>query len=353
MSNPDGSITAAIRAASPGDHIQLASGVYDESVVVDRPVTIVAAVPGGAVLTPGDRGFGLRITADATIIGLAIDGGGLRNQAVEVLGGAPKLSNLTIANAGTGASIGNSSAARFSGCTFQNCRIAIHVTAAARAVFESCEATGAALFSLLVDKGSTAEAVDTGFAASRLGAVVITERSQASFSRCRWLDSPSAEQQQRQFHAQLMIMDGAVSTLTGCVVANGGASGIQLQGGRLTLTDSTLEKNVWAGLQISQQGEATLKGVEVRNNSGAGVVALEGSKIAGADVHIRANAAAGLLLRGSSTATLSKSVVTGNSVGVGVQQGSQAHLEDCDLRGNKQAPTIKDAESRLELLRVQ
>ena len=352
MSNADGSITAAIRRASPGDQIKLASGVYDESVVVDRPVTIIADVAGGAVLTPGDRAFGLRITADAHIIGLAIDGGGLRNQAVEVLGGMTKFSHLTVSNAGTGAWVGGG-AGQFSRCSFQDCRVAIYVTAAAHAAFKSCTAVRAGLFSLLVEKGSTAEAMNTHFSASRLGGGVITERSQANFLHCEWLNSPSADQQQRQFHAQLMIMEGAAAALAECLVANGGAIGIHLQGGRLTLTNSTLEKNGWAGLQISQQGEATLERVEVRSNSGAGVVGLEGSRIVGSHVHVRDNAAAGLVLRGSSTAKLNNSLLAGNLVGLGVQQGGQARLEDCDLRGNKQAPAVKDAESRFELIRVQ
>lgn len=68
---PGASISRAIHAARPGDHLVLSRGVYQEpTIVIDRPLTLTAK--SGAIIDGGRAGDILRIEADdVTVQGVA------------------------------------------------------------------------------------------------------------------------------------------------------------------------------------------------------------------------------------------------------------------------------------------
>lgn len=72
----EGSLSAAVQAAAPGDTLVLAAGVHRGSVVVDRPLLIFGQT--GAVVDGGRTGRALVIDApDSVIRGLTVTGSGL------------------------------------------------------------------------------------------------------------------------------------------------------------------------------------------------------------------------------------------------------------------------------------
>lgn len=77
-----GVLAAAVAAASPGDRLVLAPGLYDGPVVIDRPLTIQGEP--GAVIDGQGKGSVLTLTApDVTVTGLAIRHSGTNGSAID------------------------------------------------------------------------------------------------------------------------------------------------------------------------------------------------------------------------------------------------------------------------------
>ncbi len=82
-------IGSAIRAAADGGIVTILPGVYPESLVIDRDVTIIADAEGGAVELACPEGPALLVRAGtATVRGLAIRGAQPEEAAVAISGGA-------------------------------------------------------------------------------------------------------------------------------------------------------------------------------------------------------------------------------------------------------------------------
>lgn len=351
-----GEISAAIQRLDPGKHIRLLPGIYTETIVVDRPVTIFADTPGETIIRPPDRACGLRVSADATIIGLAFDGQGFNNTAVEVVGGTPKLEDLWISGAGIGMLVSGVEATPLaSRCRFLDCRIGVKVTDSATASFTDCEVADSRLYPLWICRGSMARVHNTRFAGTRWGGVIVQDdNSQAEFQTCEWFDNIKADEKKRRFHAQLMVLDGGIATLSErCRIANGSAIGIMVSGGKIMLTDCAVEENAWTGLQVSQSGEAELLRCQVGTNGEYGVNVSEGGSVLASNVKIVGNGLFGLAISGPASVEISQSRFSGNLYGASLRQGGRGRFQDCDLRGNRNGPFASEDGCPLECIRVQ
>jgi len=97
-----GTIQAAIDAASPGETILIAEGIYAENLVIGQAVTLIAQgavsvtpASGAAVTLSGDLGGG-----DVSLVGVDLAGGGTASRGISVAAGADvgtlSLSDLSI-----------------------------------------------------------------------------------------------------------------------------------------------------------------------------------------------------------------------------------------------------------------
>ncbi len=67
-------ITEAIAAAGAGDHLLVYDGIYTESIVLNKPLTVEAATIGGAILDAGHVDALVLVNSDSTLIGLHLRG---------------------------------------------------------------------------------------------------------------------------------------------------------------------------------------------------------------------------------------------------------------------------------------
>ena len=349
-----GEISAAIQRLEPGKHIRLLPGIYTETIVVDRPVTIFAGTPGETIIRPPDQACGLLVSADATIIGLAFEGQGF-NTAVEVVWGSPKLEDLCISGAGLGMLVSGVEATPLaSRCRFLDCRIGVKVTDAATASFADCEVADSRDFPLMIDRGSMARVHNTRFAGNQRGGVVVLDNCQAEFQTCEWFDNNKAGEKERWIHAQLTVYDGGIATLSErCRIANGSAIGIMVSGGKIKLTDCAVENNACAGLEITGLGEAELLRCYVGTNEQSGIVVSEGGSVLASNATIVGNGLFGLAISGPASTEISQSRFSGNLYGAGLRQGGRGRFQDCDLRGNRNGPFLSEDGCPLECIRVQ
>ena len=190
------SIAAALRAAPDGAVISITPGLYRESLLLDRPVSLVAEQGPGTVTLVGTHGVVLRLSAvSGGIEGLTVqgergqpavlvDGGAMSVRGCEVTGGhlevvadaAPEITDCVVhdsggygfrlsgtgaarihggsvrAVAGDGVSVLGDARAEVTGLSVEGCRgHGIRVSGGARGVFTDCAVTGSGKAGVLVE----------------------------------------------------------------------------------------------------------------------------------------------------------------------------------------------------------
>ena len=73
---PDRTLRAAVEAAGPGDTVRVLPGIYEETIRIDRALTVLGE--GRPMIDGGGEGHVIEILAPATVRGLAIRGSGTR-----------------------------------------------------------------------------------------------------------------------------------------------------------------------------------------------------------------------------------------------------------------------------------
>ncbi|MFB9835876.1 right-handed parallel beta-helix repeat-containing protein, partial [Actinoallomurus acaciae] len=131
-------IGAAVRAAEDGATVSVQPGVYQESVVLDRDVTIVAAKgPGTVRIVAPQRSALMLHGCAATIQDITVEGASPKEAAVLVKGGSPVLERCEIGR-------GRIEITSDAGCTLRGCEISdavyagIYLTGTSRTVIEDC-----------------------------------------------------------------------------------------------------------------------------------------------------------------------------------------------------------------------
>ena len=190
------SIAAALRAAPDGAVISITPGLYRESLLLDRPVSLVAEQGPGTVTLVGTHGVVLRLSAASggieglTVQGergqpaVLVDGGAMSVRGCEITGGhlevvadaAPEIADCVVhdsggygfrlsgtgvarihggsvrAVAGDGVSVLGDARAEVTGLSVEGCGgHGIRVSGGARGVFTDCAVTGSGKAAVLVE----------------------------------------------------------------------------------------------------------------------------------------------------------------------------------------------------------
>jgi Right handed beta helix region len=336
------SISAAVQAAQPGAYIRLSPGEFVESIVIDRPVTIVAEAAGQTIIRNPPGAPALKLAADVVLYGLTLrDSGSSQDNAVEIVNGRATIDNCTFA-------MSNSSALSAKGagveaivrtCQVANSGTAFSFADGARGTLEDCEVASAGLMPLFADGRSNLEMRRCRFTNTRLGGVVVQNGSHVAFEECHWSGNPVEKDLQRvRFRAQLTV-NGAKAVLKCCQIMGGSAVGVSIErGGEAELSDTEIADNGRAGLQVMENSVAEVLRCRLRNHGGGGIVVLDGSRLKAAELDVSGSKAAGIAAAGGGSFEVRSGRFSGNLVGAAVLAGGRGLLENCDLTGNVQGP---------------
>ncbi|MEU4120094.1 right-handed parallel beta-helix repeat-containing protein [Kitasatospora sp. NPDC028055] len=233
-------LAEALAAAEPGDTVTVRPGTFRENVLLDKPVTIVAAQGPGTVRIEPASGVAITVTAAATVRDLVVEGGDSSAPAVLVTGAeaTPAFSGCRIeTRSATGIEIGGGARPTLRGCMVANpgglgLRLRGEGTAAA---FEDCEVAAAGQAGLAVLGGAT-----------------------AALDRCRIHHASGA--------GVLLSDPGSAAELTGCEIYEIRGSGVQAEaqaGGRLV--DCDIHRVTGNGLTLDGEAELVLTGCRVHD----------------------------------------------------------------------------------------
>ncbi len=339
------SLKVALRQAGPGTEIVILPGVYRESVVVDKDVTILTLGEPGEVVIEGVAGPALVIqTRAARIKGLTLQGTPGAS-ALQVTSGAPTIEACTM-KAGTCCAevqgIGTSP-------VFRDCVFLAEGPAGLRAesgTLARIEGGGILGFLVVgVDVGTGASVSLQGVAvgpgegvglkarsrsqatldgctlSAEAGSVEVEGDARVQLSHCRLMGS---------HYAGLLALEHSQAVLESCDIGAHACAGVHvLAGANVVLRQCRLTGNQGFGASIMDRGLATMEGCLVQANGGTGL----------------------LIHHGATVQARNSTFADGRSLGVDCSDGGQGVLDGCEISGNAGAGVQVEAGGSLLLVR--
>ena len=281
------SITAAVRAAADGAVVSVAPGTYRESLVLDRPVTLVAEGGAGAVELVATRGPALTLRAQAAAVhGFTLSAE--RGQPAVVIGaGAPSLEDCAIT--GGHLEVAGAASPTLTGCVVSGAKgrgVLLTGSGAPRLV----DLTVREIDGDGVQLDGTTRPLVTGLTVRQVSGHAVRSRGEAHgrFEGCDLSETGLAA----------VLVEGASRpTLRGCRIHHTAGSGVQLRGlavpadapeapdaqtasgaGRRR-TDAVLIEacELWSigadGVSAGEGARAVLRGCRIAEAKGAGIAA--------------------------------------------------------------------------------
>ena len=339
------SLKVALRQAGPGNEIVMLPGIYRESVVVDKDVTILALGESGEVVIEGVAGPALVLRSPGiNLRGLTLQAAP-GSPALRVSGGAPRI-EACILKAGACCveldAAGTSPV--FRDCTFlTEGPVGLRAEAGTFARIEGGRILGflgaggdvgagaqVTLQGVMLGPGegvglkvrSRGQAtLDGCILSSGGGCVEVEEDARVQLSHCRLMDS---------HFAGLLALEHSQVVMESCDIGNHACSGVHvLAGANVVLRQCRMLGNAGFGVSIMDRGLATLEGCLVQANGGTGLLIHHG-----ATVQARNCAFSG-----------------GRSLGVDCSEGGQGVLDVCEISGNAGAGVQVEAGGSLLLVR--
>jgi nitrous oxidase accessory protein NosD len=303
------SIKAASRAAPPHARILVRPGVYQEALVLDKPIELIGDGPLPEVILESTLADCILMQTDEAVVrGLTLRSRAGRENgrfyAVDVPRGRLLLENCDITSDSLACIVVHGEQAN---PTVRNCRIhdgkdcGVHVYDRGRGTFEGCEIHGNAL---------SGAAIRTG--------------GNPVFRRC-------------------LVRDGSVG---GFLIYDQGEGLVE---------DCDIVNNEYAGVEIKQGGNPMIRRCRIsRSKQGSGVHCYDRGLGTVEECEIFGNSRAGIRIREHSTPTIRRCRIFENEGGLYIQEQSLATLEHCEILGNQRAgvDVMQGASAEIRFCRI-
>ncbi|MGW8378534.1 right-handed parallel beta-helix repeat-containing protein [Streptomyces sp. ODS28] len=314
-------ITAAVRGAGPGTVVTVRAGTYNESVVVDKDVTLVAEKGAGSVRVVAARGPALTAHGGSPEVrGITFEASAPREPAVLLRSGEPVLRDCEIT--GGRIEVSEAAAPTFTGCTVRGAALAaVRLAGTSRTTMEQCGVSGCEGDGVIADDEARLDATELVIEEVAARGVYLGGAAQASLTRCEIKHSAGAG----------LVADARSSALLReCRVHETGAQGVRLAGSAGRRADRTggAARNGRDGVDgapgasgASSADEDTdaygvrLRSCEIFRTAGAGVLADGETSALLEECHVHHTEGAALIATGSSAFRMSqvRAVDTGDS----------------------------------------
>ncbi|WEP00620.2 right-handed parallel beta-helix repeat-containing protein (plasmid) [Streptomyces sp. FXJ1.172] len=380
-------VTAAVRAAAAGTVISVQPGVYRESLVLDRDVTVVAENGPGTVRIVAAHGPAVSVSQGAPVLrDLDIEGVVDRDAAMLVRGGKPVVEHCRVF--GGRVEIAQTAGAELRSCTVEGASgSGIHVTGTAGVVIEECTIQSVAGHGLTLNDAARAEVRRTTVERVTGCGVVMVGSTLSTFDDCLIAHTGDTA---------LLVHTPARALLRDCRLHDTKGQGVRVSdapGGaataaqagddeaasaagreeyRVRLEKCEIFRTALEGVLVAGAAEAALRDCHVRESGSAGVIAVGSSRVEldhprvvdvsgtglavvdNADVQVRGGTIArtganGVHATGNCTVRLTGCEISTTSyTAVHLGGGARAELRDCTVRDSAQH-AVK-AESGAEVL---
>jgi hypothetical protein len=339
------SLKVALRQAGPGTEITLLPGVYRESVVIDKDVSILAEGEADSVVLAGVGGPALVFQSRGGLLrGVSLQAPeGMT--ALKVLSGAPVFESCRLSGGSACVEVeGTGSSPIFRDCSFSaEGPIGIQAGAGTLVGLEGGDVSGFRLAGVAAGPGSQVTLRGVVLGPGEGIGVTVRRRGQAILDGCTISATAGSVEVDGEGRAQLshsrllgslyaglLAQEHSQAVLESCDLGGHGCAGVHvLAGANAVLRQCRLVGNAAFGISVMDRGLASLEGCLVQANEGAG-----------------------LLIHHGATVQARHCVFSeGLSLGVDCAEGGQGVLDACEISGNAGAGVQVESGGSLLLVR--
>ena len=298
-------INAAIAAAAPGSRILIRPGVYDEGLVIDKPLEIVGDGEIGGVV--------IRASGKHAIIFKTVKG---------------KISNILIRQNGGGDWFGVDIS---QGCL----------------ELEGCDITSDGLACVGVHGNAYPKIISNKIYNSKDCGIHVYENGQGVIEDNDIYGNA---------HAGVAINGGGSPTLKRNKIHDGKDAGIIVyENGQGVIEDNDIYGNALSGVDIKTGGNPTLRRNKIHDGKSAGIYVYENGQGVIEDNDIYGNSFSGVVITKGANLNIKHNRINKNAYAVQVQESGAGTIEDNDLRENRLGPwyIFEDSKSLVKRARNQ
>jgi hypothetical protein len=333
-------ITAGIRAVADGGLVSVAPGVYRESIVLDRTVTVVAEKGADSVRVIGSGGAALTVAAGAgTIRDLGVEAAPGDGPAVLMTGGTAVLERCTVT--GGRVEIGGDAAPELRDCRIRRATgAALMLAGDSRAIVRGGTLSDISGPGLLLDAGAVPDISGLTIAGPTGDGIWARGFAAGVIEDCE-ISGPGG--------AGLRATAASAPLLRRCRIRGGQGEGVHVSstgpardereaadrgdGARVTtLEDCEISGTALAGVLAVGEGQVMLRGCRIDRAGAAGIQADDRSRVRLEATTVTDAAATGLVARGEAELRAKGGgIVRPAGNGALALGGSRLELEGCDL----------------------
>ncbi|WP_329260188.1 right-handed parallel beta-helix repeat-containing protein [Actinoallomurus sp. NBC_01490] len=365
-------IGAAVRAAAGGAVIRVAPGHYEENLVLDEVVTIVAEGRRGDVRVVPRRGVALSVSAEVMLTGVTVCGveddeipavdvsyGQLAMERCEVIGAAwtavlargegslamrecrvtnpagagivitaeapSVVADCVVENLGTSAVvIGSRSDPSVRGCTLRAAKgNGVCANGHGRGTVEDCDVSGAEQPAIALDENSSTRVLRARVHDTSGTGIHIRSRARVTVEDCEVRNTGDTA---------VILDDGTDPVIRRCRIEAPAGHGIQVSGqARGTVEECTVSAATSASVRVEETACPMFTGLTVRDGKAAGIELTGGSTAEFTGVRIHDARGAGITLAEEADPFVRGLVVTGCQGNAIEVTGAKGRFEDAEI----------------------
>ncbi len=309
------SIAEALRTAEPGAQLVVRPGLYNEAVIIDKPVDIVGEGPVEDIVIRATTSSCIQMrTERATVKGLTLRGrggqsGGTAFFAVDVPRGNLLLDNCDITS------------------DTLSC-VAVH-GATSEATIRRCRVHDGADSGVYFFGGSKGTLEDCELFRNTNVGVAVHRDAGLTIRGCKIYEGANAG---------VVVWDGARAVVESCEVYANRLAGVGVsEAGRLIMKGCNLHEGENSGLFVHEGGEAAIEGCNLFGHDESEVAVTTQGNLTARDCKIYQGRSFGVYVREAGQALLERCVIKSNAEsGVAVGAGAIGAVRGCHINNNGQ-----------------
>lgn len=329
------SLKVAVRQAAVGATIRILPGMYRESVVLDKPITLIGEGPREAIAIEGVKGPGLLITAEGVKLenlSLVVGSGPAMPAlaAIEIAGGQTTMVGCHVESHRGPGVVASGKATRLSmvdSLVHKGEGVGISVREGARVTLEAGQISECKGGGVEVGSGGLVHLLSCRLQRCGPAGLLVLEQGQAQVD-----DSDFSEIEGSAVH----VLKGGTLQLRNCRLRDGLGMGLSVVGGgSATLEGCAISGNAQPGVRILKGATVVLRGCRLHDGKSLGVLCGEEGQGLLEQCELYGNALSGARVeRGGSLALVRCVVRDGQDTGLMVLEAGQATLEECVVHRN-------------------
>ena len=343
-------ISEAVKTAQPGDRILVRPGLYNESLVIDKPLEILGDGPAADIQIHARDAHVVVFRANISRIAnltLRQAGGKGTWHAVDIGQGRLELEGCDItSHSHACVAIHGGADPRLRRNTIHDSQsVGVWVYDGGLGTLEDNDITANALAGVEIKTGGNPTLRRKTIHDGKTAGVVVWDQGLGIFE-----DNDITA----NAHAGVEIRTGGNPTLRRNTIHDGKSAGVYVWDQGLGIfEDNDITANALAGVEIRAGGNPTLRRNTIHDGKTAGVVVWDQGLGIFEDNDITANAHAGVGIRAGGHPTLRRNRINRNEFqAVWIYQGGKGVVEDNDLTGNKQGAWNIAADSKDDVARA-